>query len=539
MKAHIVLRNSTDRQARAGTVNAQRRPVRELAKRCGASELIEYVEEGISGAAPLDERDVMRKLLAAAKPGDLVCAFDLSRLTRAESMMLRYGVLGFLADAGVKIATVDDGEIDLGTVGGRITLHVKGEMASDERKKIRARLTAGKDNAAREGRKPQGKTPFGLHYDRTTRAWSLAEPEAGIRREIIRRVIAGESTNAIAKDLNRRRVAWPARKGARSGWDARRVWGLATDEVVTGVWKWNGQAIPVPPLVDADTFARAQIALRGNQERGRRRTQHVYLLDEGHGRCALCQSPLHIAWGNTGADRPYYVCAARRADKNACALPWWPVAEADRLVWEQVRQALERPDLIKQALSERAQDGEQDGGAAARDIERGEKRLKQLADARAMLIRQATKGNIEEAELDRELARIGRESKLIGQTLAAARAAADRARVAVAEISTLKAWLRTVRQEVDRADEAERRAIVRGLAPLVELDERHARIGLKLRSDDGIKDGIASVFGVGSCRENHCETSPAPVVDLFLTVEKTKSRVEAAPRQRRRGRGAR
>jgi site-specific DNA recombinase len=480
-RAFVVLRNSTDKQAKAGTIAAQRRPVRELAERCGATDLIEYKEEGVSGAAPLDERDVMLRLLSEAKPGDLVCAFDLSRLTRAESMLQRYKVLGHLADAGVRIATVEDGEIDLSTIGGRITLHVKGEIASDERQKIRARLTSGKENAAREGRKPQGATPYGWHYDRATRVWSLAEPQAMTRRELLQRILDGESTVKVAATFNARAVPYPARQGAQPGWTSRRVWHFATQSINKGEWIFDGHHIAVPALVDGETFARVLAILSGNQQRaGRARTQHVYLLDEDHGRCGLCNAPLRLHWGGRNGEHSYYVCARRLHDK-ACDLPWWRTDEADTLVWDKVKRVLERPDLVEEALRERIAEKDVDGGLAAKDVQKGQARLAHLANTRAIFMRQAAKGNIPEDELDRELDRLSREARLLEQTVAAARDEAERARAAVTEISNVRAWLDVVAQRVKNAGASERRRICRALAPKVEIDRDQIRIGVKLR----------------------------------------------------------
>jgi DNA invertase Pin-like site-specific DNA recombinase len=111
----------------------QRAPVHALVRvLAGDVEIVEYVERAVSGAAPLDERDVLRALLRDAEPGDLVAAFDLSRLTRSDDWSERYRVLGALRTSHLRPATVEDGEIDLTTLGGRITTHIRGEVAADE-----------------------------------------------------------------------------------------------------------------------------------------------------------------------------------------------------------------------------------------------------------------------------------------------------------------------------------------------------------------------------------------------------------------------
>jgi site-specific DNA recombinase len=503
MRARILLRNSTDRQARAGTIAAQRGPVRQLAARLGATDLIEYVEEAVSGAAPLDERDVLRRLLAEAQPGDLVCAFDMSRLTRSDDWIERYTVFGHLRRAKLKPATVDDGEINLDTIGGRITAHIKGEIADDERKKILARVTAGKVAAVQQGRKPQGATPYGLRYDRTARAWSIDEERAGIVRGIFARLIAGETCATIAARLTSTNAP-PIRT---EGWTARKVWHLATRSTYRGEWRFDGAAIAVPAIVDLAAWQEVQARLLASKRRGLRRTQHVYLLDEGHGRCGVdgCGAPLRLHWGGRTARTPYYVCGRRKAG-GACSLPWWRTEEADGLVWQEVTRILARPDLVEEAVRERGRDET----IAAVDVAGFEAHLSRLAGVRSVLTAQFRRGRIDEGELDRELDAVDRERRMIEQSIAAARTAAERARTTIAEIGTVRAYLVDLREAADAATPEERRMIVRALAPSVTLDADRVRIGFRLHRPEP----IALVGSTCWRRESHCATD--------LTVERVR-----------------
>lgn len=513
MRARILLRNSTDRQAKAGTVAAQRGPVRKLAVSLGATEIVEYLEEAVSGAAPLDERDVLRKLLAEAEAGDLVVAFDMSRLTRSDDWIERYTVLGHLRRARLRPATVADGEIHLDTIGGRITTHVRAEIAADERTTIRRRMHAGKANAAERGQKPQGATPYGYRYDRTAKQWSVDQREADVVRGIVERIIAGESCGAVAIALNRAGVNVPKRgtSPASPRWTARRVWHLVTRPIYRGEWSFDGRAIAVPAIVDTDTWQRAQAALLAAGRRGLRRTQHVYLLDEGHGRCGLCGAPLHIHYGGTTGYSSYYVCARRLADK-ACDLQWWRTDEADALVWQEVRRVLERPDLLEEALRARAVDAESDGGAGDGDVAASEAQLARLATVREVLTTQYRRERITAAELERELDAVDRQRRLLEQTLAAARYASERARAAVAEIGSMRAYLLELGEQLDVADAVAQRVIARAVAPDVVLDREQVKIGLRLRAPEAIAVGLHTC----SCRGSHCEIS--------VTVEKRAAR---------------
>lgn len=499
MRARILLRNSTDRQARDGTIAAQRGPVRELARRLGATTIVEYIEEAVSGATPLDERDVMRRLLADAQPGDLVCAFDVSRLTRSDDWEDRYRVLGRLRKAGLRAATTDEGEIDFHSLGGRITAHVRGEIAAEERAKILARVTAGKAAAVEQGRKPQGATPYGLHYDRPRRAWSIDEPRAAVVRDIYARLVAGETCAKIAARLRSSSIAPP-----RRGWGGSSVWRIATSTTYRGEWSFAGRTIAVPRIVDEAAWQTVQAGLYSAQRRGLKRTAHVYLLDDGTGRCGYCGRAVQIRWGGLTGQQSYYVCRER-----GCGLRWRRTEVADAETWQRIRAALARPDLIEQAMAG-ARDASADAAAGEGDAAGFDRQLERLAGVEAAILTRFRRGSISETAMDRELDAIGRERAMLERSAQAAREAAARARASAAELDGLREAVRLIAGELDRADPAERRAIVRELRPDVRLDRDGIRITFRLRAPAATpRPVVALVSATCSCTENHCETEKA------------------------------
>jgi hypothetical protein len=204
------------------------------------------------------------------------------------------------------------------------------------------------------------------------------------------------------------------------------------------------------------------------------------MLDENHGRCGLCGAPLRIQWGGSRSDIAYYVCE-KRLDEKSCELPWWRVDEADGGVWREVQAILQRPDLVEEALRARSTETDTGGALAAKDIADCEAQLGFIASTRAVVLRQAQKGNILADEAERELDRMARKAKLLEETLATARQAAEKARAVVAEIGSVKAYLALVHEETDHANPAERRRICRALAPHVRLGVSKIEIGVRLR----------------------------------------------------------
>ncbi len=502
MRARVYLRNSTDKQAKAATIKAQRPECSALAKQLGVDEVIEYPEQGVSGAATLDERPKMRALLRDLQAGEYLISFALDRVSRSDDLIEQAAVYGAVQRAGASVVTVLDGAVDLSSMVGRIMLAVKSEYAAEERRKFKRRTLAGKKRAATEGRKPQGREPYGLHFSKDTKKWSLDEPAAAIVREVFARIIAGQTCNEIAAEFRARGVQVPKWGKAAAGprFTGRRVWMIASRSCYCGEWLWNGHTIQVPAIVDRAIWQTAQAKLMEAGLRGLKRTQHEYFLDEGTGRCGMsdCGAPLRLAWGARTGDVSYYVCERRR-NREGCKLPWWRTSEADALVWAEVRKMLSRPDLVEEAIRDQATDG----GQADAEAKEYEAQIARLASVREVLTTQFRRGRISEAELDRELDAVARERRLLEASAEAARTSAARAQAAVAEIGSVRAYLATLADELKDADPAKRRRIVRALAPSVVVDEHRVRIGFALRDPATI-----ALVGSTCCRtENHCETS--------------------------------
>lgn len=502
MRARILLRVSTDQQAKAGTIAAQRGPVRDFARRMGATEIIEYVEEGVSGAAALGDRDVLRRLLADLRPGDLVCLFAQDRLSRASRASERLAPMEDILEAGARLATVEDGEIDLESVAGEITASIRGALAKEERRKIAARTAAGKANAAAEGRKPQGKTPYGLTYDKERRAWGLDEERAPVVRQLFARLLEGDTCSQVAGLFTA--AGYPTPRGRSPTWTARMVWQLATRATYRGEWSFDGRTIAVPAIVDTSVWQAVQAQLLAAGRRGLRRTQHVYLLDEGTGRCDACGGPVHVRWGGQRSDVTYYVCPRR-----ACALRWRRTADADAEVWRRILDALRRPDLVERALEgQREADG--DARAGEGDAADFDRRLERLAKVEEAILSRFRRGAISEPAFDRELETIGQERRLLEQSAAAAREAAARARASAGVLRGLREAVARVAEELEGADAGERRRVVQALRPDVRLDGDGIRIAFRVRmpGPSTVRPPIAIVSAPCSCTENHCETEP-------------------------------
>ncbi len=117
----------------------------------------------------------------------------------------------------------------------------------------------------------------------------------------------------------------------------------------------------VPAIVSREDFDQVQQRLSQNRQFARRNNRVNQYLLRGLISCGHCQAAC-IGRGRCEDPRyHYYVCrnkslARVSRPQQACPERMFPAAELDRLVWSDLCEVLQRPDLIAAAL-ERAQGG--------------------------------------------------------------------------------------------------------------------------------------------------------------------------------------
>lgn len=476
MRAALYARVSSAAQRERETIASQLRILPEYAQRQGWPIVDTYVDDGASAkTGKLAGRPALARLLAdaAAHRYDVVVVVDVDRLTRSDDHAERGAILGAFQRAGIQIAiSATDQLLDLSTTSGDLLGSLYAFFAAEENRKRGSRIAAGKVTAIARGHKPSGPTPYGLHYDRATRAWSVDPITSAIVREVLERVAAGESCERIALDFEARSLPRP-----RSNiWTRERVWAIARNTHYLGTWvadRARRLEISVPPVADAALYARAQAALEAHGKRGIRRTHtEVYLL-QGLAVCGRCGSPIAIR-SRTPQRRghstpPAYLCRSRKLASHQipvrCAAPIQPVAEVDERLWRAVSAQLATPVLLERLAEREERRRATPAAAPAEALAAAERALTRLARVEAAILSRFRRGLIEEEALDAEL-----------ETLRAERTGAehdrDQARRAV-EASPLagrrrideRQLLRDLARAVETATAEERRRIVQLLVP--------------------------------------------------------------------------
>ena len=183
-----------------------------------------------------------------------------------------------------------DMNLDSSTSQGRLLRYVMAAFAEYESDVKSDYARANQDHRVRLGLPKGGPAPYG--YVNSEKSLAIDPPRAAVVSEVFRRVVAGESRNAIARDLNDRGIATSG--GAR--WLQSTITVVLDNPAYAGLLPHRGELLPGAwePIVSRETWERAA-ALRAPSKRSSvntRRHQNHHLL-YGLIHCGVCGRRLH------------------------------------------------------------------------------------------------------------------------------------------------------------------------------------------------------------------------------------------------------
>jgi site-specific DNA recombinase len=281
----------------------------------------------------------LMKLVAAGEV-DVVVVYMTSRLWR--NRRERAEGIELLARHRVRLLAVKGPDLDLSSAAGRMLAGLLGEVDTHESEQKRERVARAALQRAQEGR-PNGCVPYGwsrsFNVDdrgRVTGSVDSEHPEQGpVVREIITKLLAGESLHEVTRSLNARGVPAPA----SSSWGKTSVRKIALRPGNAGWRVHHGQVIgraAWPPLVDQDSHDRVTALLTAPGRRSITDGARRRLLTMSIGACGVCRGPLRVA-PKGGHD--LYVCHSPRGCVGR-RVTW-----VDELTHDVMEARLRRPDL--------------------------------------------------------------------------------------------------------------------------------------------------------------------------------------------------
>lgn len=289
----------------------QRAEITKYATENGYHVLRWYVDEGIPGWR--DDREQFQRLIAdLEKRHDFraVLCWHTNRFSRFP--VLEANHYWYLLDrAGVHLSTVAQGRQDWSDIGQWLKASIEQHGDAQHRFKLSADVKRGKRAIAEKGLW-QSKPPFG--YIVVDRRLQPGDPlHVQIVRRIFQEYIDGHSLRGIAERLNADGYA----NLTNGGWGATTVRSKLRNINYTGRFFWNNEIeIPDnhPAIIDAETFAKAQVRLREQQHQTTPHTNGGSFLFTGLLRCGKCQAAMG---GFSEKGISCYRCKAN-AEKATC-----------------------------------------------------------------------------------------------------------------------------------------------------------------------------------------------------------------------------
>lgn len=337
----IYTRISEDPKRTGLGVARQLEDCRNYALERGWDVVAEYSDNDISAYSG-KPRPGYRQLLELIKSGqvDYVLAWHTDRLHRRLRELVEY--CDVVTGHNVLTFTVKSGDLDLSTPSGIMIAQIKG--AVDEAYVSEARL---KNKRARRQIAEAGKRhACGRVYGWQACGVKIEPAEADIVRELVRRVMSGETPTAIAADLNRRDI--PTVRGARwTGVGVRKCAGRASNAAIrehNGTLHYNGQW---EPIITRDDYEQVISVLNKKVTHYRRSTGRKYLLT-GLVFCE-CGNKLSATVGS-GARKPSYRCKTYASNDHrrvGCGKVSRNIAALELLMQKAILARLESPKLLE------------------------------------------------------------------------------------------------------------------------------------------------------------------------------------------------
>lgn len=304
-KTAIYARTSTSGQEERHTIESQLTDCRDYCETKGYPIVGEFVDDGVSGAIPLEERPQGHALLEAArqKQFDCVVIYCADRLGRdaLEALLALEKFKELHLNVEFKVQSFD------ATPEGKFQFTVMMAVAELERALIARRTAGGRRRVAKEGKHMASHAPYGYQVDPKTKQLSPHPWQASIVQWMFRESATDKGAYAIATKLNDLGILPPRLGRKYDEWASSGVHQLLTNPRYIGQGSYGGVEVAYPRLIDDETFQRVQAGFQ--RRRGAPHESKVVYLLRHRIFCRRCGARMK---GITRGDHAYYVCRNRR-----------------------------------------------------------------------------------------------------------------------------------------------------------------------------------------------------------------------------------
>ncbi|MGB5736464.1 MAG: recombinase family protein, partial [Thiohalocapsa sp.] len=529
----LYARVSSDRQAKAGTIDSQVAALQERIASDGeqVAEDLCFIDAGISGATLI--RPQLERLRDRAAMGLLDRLYVLSpdRLSRkyAHQALL----LEEFGNCGVEVVFLNHA---VGTSPEEeLLLQMQGMIAEYERAKIMERNRRGKLHAAKRGSvNVLAGAPYGYRYQRkqldgTPAHYVIDLAQAATVRRIFHWI--GVDRLSIGEVTRRLDAEGIATASGKTHWDRSVVWGMLQNPAYMGRAAFGKTqagdplprvrparhsaetpkksassvrteraawiAIAVPALISEALFVAVQEQLEENRKQARQRRRGASYLLQGLIVCGHC----HYAYygkkvsksaAKGGQQYAYYRCggtdAYRFGGERQCDNKQVRTSQLDDLVWQQVVALLQHPERLRQEYEQRLQRLEQDHHSNA-DTAALEKHKRHLQRGKSRLIDSYTEGLIDKADFDPKVAQLKTKLEQVqAQIDTSQRQHAGQVELFLV-INRLEEFAAAVNDRLNTLEFTTKRDIIRALVKRIEIHHQEIVVVFRVDPDPDVGQG--------------------------------------------------
>ncbi|MGB2695122.1 MAG: recombinase family protein, partial [Dehalococcoidia bacterium] len=439
----IYCRVSTDAQEERQTIQSQIKDCREHCERKGYEIADEFLDDGVTGASPFEDRPEGGRLLSmldADKPFTRTIVYCVDRLARdnveGQTAYKR------LRRMGAPVEFVRE-SFD-GTPSGKFQFDVFIAVAEYERAMIRERTMKGRARRVDNGRYTCSIAPYGYTYE--DGALTIDPIQAGVVREMFGWCVGGAGLKEIAQRLNDQDVPPPSpahpKRQSQHGWHFSTVYKMLRHPRYMGEGSYtnnkpkNGQTtdgqpsrritVACPAIVSAKTFSAAQRGLSRRRNQSPRNARHFYLLQQLI-YCRHCGS--RYLSRTTIRGKTNYTCAYRHRYGSKVGHEGvrysYAASVLDPAVKNTVRDLYFKPETMLAGLELDVQDARQRIEGATDKAAFLDNQLRALQGEEKATLRQARKGIITDRQLKDALDEVAAERAALQPQITEARKAVD------------------------------------------------------------------------------------------------------------------
>jgi site-specific DNA recombinase len=497
--AAIYARVSSDRQKEDQTIASQTASLIEHSQQESYTVPAEWIfqDEGYSGATLI--RPGLEKVRDLAAEGQIECVLIYSpdRLSRKYAYQVL--LVEEFARHGVEIIFIKSPRAS--TPEDQLLLQFQGMIAEYERAQIAERTRRGKRYKAKAGSvNVLSGAPYGFRYIKKTETssayYEILEQEAEVVYKVFELYTESWfSIGGVVRWLNDQEI--PTRKRI-SRWERSTVWGMLRNPAYVGracfgktesvprqrvtrpLRQRGGYSprcssnrerpkqewieIPVPALIDEETFALAAERLEQNKRFSARRTIEPTLLT-GMLVCGECGYAYYRTSTRTSHRKLYYYRCLGSDDyryTNGRICQSKPIRQdyLDGVIWKQVVELLEDPALIRHEIQRRLQEIQDSNPTQkrkeviGREIARQQKGIEKLLDA-------YQEGLLELDELRSRMPHLRKRSEALQSELRSLEATAVDQKTFLRLAENIESFLVRLRSTADTLDVIERQKILR------------------------------------------------------------------------------